>query len=355
VSTIDSGHLEGRYGGQKGSEEAVLVGRGKGFDLWPNMCAGHFYGASCPALSEPSILLAMPKSGMYRLDKAETHKRANFLKCQFEGYTMAYLLARVENFARFEGENLSAKPVMGYGKSGEVPHEMYNFTVASDGLIYGYLPKEGGGNLQRLGGERSAEKVSNVTVLFISSGVLCGYYRNATVLAAPVRHPDRLKAGGSEIYCRVNVDPKNAFLIPVERRIEEVRPRPQGQFPVLYGDAKSDWVNWFEELIQETNAPVASEKKRRRWTERVERSSKARRMAIKHFGHKCECCQVSHDDSVRAAMFEVHHKVPYADNFETRELKASDLAVLCANCHRMIHKMPDVAEVEGLRGYLGLD
>lgn len=40
---------------------------------------------------------------------------------------MSYLLARVENFARFQGENLSASPVMGYGKSGEVPHELYNF------------------------------------------------------------------------------------------------------------------------------------------------------------------------------------------------------------------------------------
>ncbi len=268
---------------------------------------------------------------------------------------MPYLLARVENFARFDGENLSAKPVMGYGKSGEAPHEMYNFTVASDGWIYGYLPKEGGGNLQRLGAEPGAEKVSDVTIIFISSGVLCGYYRNATVLSSPVRHPDRLKADNSKIYCRVKVDPKDAFLIPVEKRVNEVKPRPQGQFPVLYGDASSDWVDWFEKFIKGIDAPSASEKKRKRWTERVERSSKARKMAIKHYGHRCECCRISHEDNVRAAMFEVHHKVPFADNFETRDLKVSDLAVLCANCHRMIHKMPDVEEVEDLRGYLGLE
>ncbi|MEP6065500.1 MAG: hypothetical protein ABJ246_06670 [Paracoccaceae bacterium] len=39
MSTNDSGHLEGRYGGQEGSEEAVLVGCGKGVDLCANMCA----------------------------------------------------------------------------------------------------------------------------------------------------------------------------------------------------------------------------------------------------------------------------------------------------------------------------
>ncbi|WP_432256243.1 HNH endonuclease [Limimaricola sp. AA108-03] len=271
------------------------------------------------------------------------------------GFEMTYLLARVENFSRFEGENLSAKPVMGYGKSGEAPHEMHNFTIASDGLIYGYLPKEGGGNLQRLGGKSGEEEVSNVTVIFISSGVLCGYYRNATVLSSPVRHPDRLMAGNSKIYCRVKVDPKDAFLIPVEKRVEKVKPRPQGQFPVLYGDAKSDWVRWFEEFTKGSDAPTASEKKRRRWTERVERSSKARRMALKYYGNKCECCQISHEDNVRAAKFEVHHKMPYAENFEARHLKATDLAVLCANCHRMIHKMPDVADIAGLRGYLNFD
>lgn len=267
---------------------------------------------------------------------------------------MSYLLARVENFARFEGENLSANPVMGYGKSGEVPHELYNFYVASDGLIYGYLPKEGGGNLTRLGGGVGIESVSNVTVVFISSGVLCGYYRNATVLSSPVRHPDHLKAGDSKIYCRVKVDPKDAFLIPAEKRSNEIHPRPQGQFPVLYGDTDSSWVDWFENFIQGDEAPSASEAKRRQWTKRVERSSKARRMALKHYGHKCECCEISWEDNVRAAIFEVHHKVPYAENFETRRLEVSDLAVLCANCHRMIHKMPDLAGVEYLREYLNL-
>ena len=49
-----------------------------------------------------------------------------------------YLLARVENFDRFNGEMLTADPVMGYGRRGEPPHEMFNFSVASDGFMYGY-------------------------------------------------------------------------------------------------------------------------------------------------------------------------------------------------------------------------
>lgn len=265
---------------------------------------------------------------------------------------MAYLLARVENFARFDGEVLAEDPVMRYGQSGEIPHEMYNFSVASDGYIYGYLPREGGGDLSRLGGDAHAEEVQGVTVIFITSGVLCGYYRNATVFSSPIKHPDGLKAGSSEIYCRVKVDPNDAYLIPSDNRNDELQPKPSGQFPVLYGDNSPDWVSWFENLADVSQNSFGSEKKRRKWTLRVERSSKARMMALKTYGLKCECCDISHDDSVRSALFEVHHKVPYAENFEARSLTVSDLAVLCANCHRMIHRLPDVADIKALRTYL---
>ena len=268
---------------------------------------------------------------------------------------MKYLLARIENFARFEGESLSAEPVMRYGKNGNPPHEMHNFTVASDGFIYGYLPKEGGGNLQRLGVTDGQDHVSNITVVFISDGVLCGYYRNATVFESPVRHPDDLRAGPFELYCRVKVDPKDAFLIPVAQRIEQVKPRPKGQFPVLYGNRDSEWVQWFEAFVKSDQAPTVSEEKRRRWSQGVERSSEARSTAIKHYGNRCECCKISYEDSVRVSVFEVHHKVPFGKDFETREISISDLAVLCANFHRMIHKMPDLADIESLRGFLGFD
>lgn len=265
---------------------------------------------------------------------------------------MTYLLARVENFTRFDGENLAADPVMGYGRGGEVPHEIHNFSVASDGFIYGYLPKEGGGVLSRLGADKDAKEASNVTVIFISSGVLCGYYRNATVFSSPIRHPDSLVAGGSKIHCRVRVDPRDAFIIPAEKRHDVLQPKPAGQFPVLYGDESSVWVNWFEHLVEGNQRSFGNEKKRRKWTNRVERNSKARKMALEKYGLKCESCEMSYEDNVRAAVFEVHHKVPYAENFETRRLKVSDLAVLCANCHRMIHKMPDVADVKALRAHL---
>lgn len=274
---------------------------------------------------------------------------------------MSYLVARVENFSRFEGESLTAEPVMAYAAGGKVPHELYNFYTASDGFIYGYMPMNGGGNLQRLGGDPENREVSNVTVIFISGGLLCGYYRDATVFSEVIRPPDFLYAGDEEIYCRLRVDPENAYLIPADARNAWIDPAPIGSFPVLYGDMEPPWAQWFENHVQEMErqTPYISEGKRRRLMKGAERSTRARDIAIQECGLKCECCGKWSEvddlpaDNIRSAVFEVHHKIPYAEDFETRQVKQNDLAVLCANCHRMIHKMPDISDIEALRRYLG--
>lgn len=265
---------------------------------------------------------------------------------------MSHLLARVENFNRFEGEELLKDPVMRYGQTGETPHEMYNFAVASDGFIYGHLPRNGGGELSRLGGDEKSEYVENVTVIFISDGYICGYYRNAIVYAAVFRHPDKFKAGSSKIHCRAKVNPKDAFLVPPERRVSEIKPRPKGQFPVLYGDMNTDWVQWFENWAYDNSNKVRSEKKRRRTSTRIERDSRSRKWALDHYGRVCECCGVSYHDNIRSAVFEVHHKKPFSDDFESREVQVADLAVLCANCHRMVHRMSDLSDIGGLKRFL---
>lgn len=48
---------------------------------------------------------------------------------------------------------------------------------------------------------------------------------------------------------------------------------------------------------------------------------------------------------------ELHHIVPYSDMHQNDErvLKISDFYVLCPNCHSMIHKLDDVADLELLK------
>jgi len=57
-------------------------------------------------------------------------------------------------------------------------------------------------------------------------------------------------------------------------------------------------------------------------------------------GHKCDICGRSSLDFTQSfgdAVFESHHVVPLASGQE-RNTRLKDLALLCANCHRMVHR-----------------
>ncbi len=64
---------------------------------------------------------------------------------------------------------------------------------------------------------------------------------------------------------------------------------------------------------------------------------------------RCEACsfvsnQVYH--GVSADVFEVHHRLSLADAMTSVETRLEDLAILCANCHRAIHKTKPLIGVE---------
>jgi 5-methylcytosine-specific restriction protein A len=46
---------------------------------------------------------------------------------------------------------------------------------------------------------------------------------------------------------------------------------------------------------------------------------------------------------------ECHHTVPVSELTATHKTRLSELAILCANCHRMIHKSRPMVTVQGLR------
>lgn len=76
---------------------------------------------------------------------------------------------------------------------------------------------------------------------------------------------------------------------------------------------------------------------------RRERNPKVRKLllAARHAaGFRCEICDLTRPDlemSMQEAMFEAHHLVPLAEAGE-RKTRLSDLALLCACCHRLIHR-----------------
>lgn len=70
----------------------------------------------------------------------------------------------------------------------------------------------------------------------------------------------------------------------------------------------------------------------------------------------CEACGVRDHDfpqGIGEACFEVHHRTPLGELTEETETTLADLSVVCANCHRMLHRSNPMLSVEALGRLVG--
>lgn len=82
------------------------------------------------------------------------------------------------------------------------------------------------------------------------------------------------------------------------------------------------------------------------WQRRLERDSRAAKLAKAHHGHQCQACTMTFAQTygvIGEDFIEAHHLVPLSQIHlgEERAYTVDDFAVLCSNCHRMIHRWPD--------------
>jgi hypothetical protein len=66
----------------------------------------------------------------------------------------------------------------------------------------------------------------------------------------------------------------------------------------------------------------------------------------------CEVCDFDFAvayGSLGEGLAECHHRVPLADLKENHRTRLSDLAIICANCHQVIHRTRPMLSVEELR------
>ncbi|PIB24046.1 hypothetical protein BFP76_02015 [Amylibacter kogurei] len=74
----------------------------------------------------------------------------------------------------------------------------------------------------------------------------------------------------------------------------------------------------------------------------------------KSMGYKCMVCEFDFEETygeLGREYIEAHHLTPFADlEIDAfRTLTEKDFAMLCANCHRMIHRQDDVSDLEALK------
>ncbi|MCC6825191.1 MAG: HNH endonuclease [Acidobacteria bacterium] len=71
---------------------------------------------------------------------------------------------------------------------------------------------------------------------------------------------------------------------------------------------------------------------------------------------ECEVCGFNFKaeyGEIGEGFCEVHHLLPLAESNKGRRTKLSDLAIICSNCHRMIHKTKPIKGIKAFRRMLG--
>ena len=90
---------------------------------------------------------------------------------------------------------------------------------------------------------------------------------------------------------------------------------------------------------------------------RRERDPKLREDALRVHGLDCMACGFNFERAYGnhgKGFIEVHHVVPLSDLGKTKTDPVTDLVVLCANCHRMVHRKRDIClGLEELKVHLG--
>jgi len=106
--------------------------------------------------------------------------------------------------------------------------------------------------------------------------------------------------------------------------------------------------------FDETENLTAIEKKQYRLHYRIERNSSLSKKVKLHKGYKCEACDFEFNTKygeIGKEFIEAHHLKPISSlNIGKIELNLiEDFAVLCSNCHRMIHKLDNPSDLRKLK------
>jgi hypothetical protein len=100
--------------------------------------------------------------------------------------------------------------------------------------------------------------------------------------------------------------------------------------------------------------PVVEDLTRYRWHRRLDRDQHAVQEVKRVKGAVCEACGFDFKHfygEIGQGFIELHHLVPVSklQGLEVSRDPIKDYAVLCSNCHSMIHRMPETHDLDRLR------
>lgn len=116
---------------------------------------------------------------------------------------------------------------------------------------------------------------------------------------------------------------KNYF-VPSERQSEAITSSIIKELEITNPDlnGKEGELKLITHIVKERNRKIVIEKKR---------------LAVKTNTLKCEVCSFSFIDVYQSNFIECHHITPISQSEGVIETRLEDLALVCSNCHRMLH------------------
>lgn len=260
-------------------------------------------------------------------------------------------------------------------------HEVCNFNNNA-GTLYGYVQPTGQIKIEKLGASKKEDFASGVTVVWTAGPetggtAVVGWYKDATVYreAQAIRNPSALqKKNGISTY-RIKAPADRAVLLPVGQR-ELMIPRAVkggiGQSNVWFADKEESQgiVTRVLALINEKAIPALPDVDQSQSILegnprlvahlRRERSSaivKAKKEAVLRATGKlcCEACGFDFKDiygEFGDGFCEVHHLQPLSKADGVVKTELEDLAIVCSNCHRIIHRTDPMLSISSLTKHL---
>ena len=263
-----------------------------------------------------------------------------------------------------------------------IGHEVCNFTD-NKGSLYGYVQPVGDTiKIEKIGASIDDKKIDGVTVVWTAGPetggtAVIGWYENATVYRSvqKIKNPNAIqKSNGVDSY-RVTTSTDRAVLLPIAQR-ELLIPRAVkggiGQSNVWFADKEEsrEIVNQVLMLIRgggtaalpdvdesqstlEGNPRLVAHLRRER-DSNIVRAKKA--ATLKATGKLC--CEVCGFDfkekygSFGEGFCEVHHLRPLAKSDGQTRTELKDLAIICSNCHRVIHRTDPMFSIAELSDQL---
>ncbi|MGT2436874.1 HNH endonuclease [Bradyrhizobium betae] len=253
-------------------------------------------------------------------------------------------------------------------------NERLNF-ANEDGFVYGFVERNDSQIvLEKLGASKKEESLDGVTVIWFavppddSRPRVVGWYENATAYRrAQAPSKDSSRKGWQYSF---KAKYEDAHLVPESQRFFMVPAKTRrtdtgyiGERFWFYPELSPNYIGFLESFklmllggdapsIRSPEEQDAYEEGQRYLIEimAAARSAKLAASAKAKKNYECEACGFNFGDyygAIGEKFAEAHHKIPVSTG--KRRATIEDIEVLCANCHRMVHREHPPISLERLR------